>query len=137
MTPIESLRSHHDMADDCEGPECGFCKDLQALAAKDTEIAGLKREVQAYAESIDNVREVLGLDATHYLIIHDEVRERIKGLEGENHDLKAALVEARGETYPQPKQGWQCFHCGEWFTTRESARSHFGTSPDELPSASS
>lgn len=29
--------------------------------------------------------------------------------------------------------GWQCFHCGEVFTTVGGARTHFGTSPDSQP----
>lgn len=29
-------------------------------------------------------------------------------------------------TYPMPRHGWTCFHCGETFTTPGAARDHFG-----------
>lgn len=32
-------------------------------------------------------------------------------------------------TYPQPKHGWTCFHCGETFRTPGAARDHFGADP--------
>lgn len=32
-------------------------------------------------------------------------------------------------TYPAPADGWVCFHCGERFTTVNSARDHFGFRP--------
>ncbi len=54
-------------------------------------------------------------------------------LRAELADLKLALAEARGETYDAPRAGWQCFHCGEWFRTKESAESHFGITPECLP----
>jgi hypothetical protein len=63
------------------------------------------------------------------LAAKDEERD---SAQAEIKDLRAALAEARGDTYPQPKEGWQCFHCGEWFTTWKSARSHFGESPEAL-----
>jgi hypothetical protein len=34
------------------------------------------------------------------------------------------------ETYPMPKDGWVCFHCGERFTTLGSAQDHFGSTPE-------
>lgn len=30
-------------------------------------------------------------------------------------------------------EGWQCFHCGEVFTTVGAARDHFGASPTAKP----
>lgn len=30
-------------------------------------------------------------------------------------------------------EGWECFHCGELFTTVGGARDHFGTTPDAIP----
>ena len=33
---------------------------------------------------------------------------------------------AEKTTYPQPRHGWTCFHCGETFTTPGGARDHFG-----------
>lgn len=41
-------------------------------------------------------------------------------------------IETAEATYPMPKDGWVCFHCGERFTTEGAARDHFGGSPDEL-----
>lgn len=34
------------------------------------------------------------------------------------------------DTYPAPKHGWTCFHCGETFTTFGAARDHFGATPE-------
>lgn len=36
-------------------------------------------------------------------------------------------------TYMQPAHGWTCFHCGETFTTENSARDHFGEYPGTEP----
>lgn len=36
-------------------------------------------------------------------------------------------------TYPAPRHGWICFHCGETFKTPEAAAEHFGTTPAETP----
>ena len=32
-------------------------------------------------------------------------------------------------TYPYPKGGWVCFHCGERFLSPNAARIHFGPTP--------
>lgn len=37
------------------------------------------------------------------------------------------------DTYPMPKDGWVCFHCGERFTVPGKARAHFGATPDLKP----
>lgn len=41
------------------------------------------------------------------------------------------------DTYPAPKHGWTCFHCGETFPPtldgQVRARVHFGTTPDFAP----
>ncbi len=38
-------------------------------------------------------------------------------------------------TYPVPRHGWTCFHCGEHFgpLAQDAARAHFGQTPDETP----
>ena len=36
------------------------------------------------------------------------------------------------DTYAPPEHGWTCFHCGETFTTENSARLHFGGHKSEL-----
>ena len=36
------------------------------------------------------------------------------------------------DTYPQPPDGWVCFHCGERFTTVGSAHDHFGARPTDM-----
>ena len=38
-------------------------------------------------------------------------------------------MKASRGTYPMPNDGWVCFHCGERFTTVNSARDHFGQAP--------
>ena len=35
-------------------------------------------------------------------------------------------------TYPMPKDGWVCFHCGERFKKYGTARDHFGETPGKL-----
>ena len=37
-------------------------------------------------------------------------------------------------TYPAPRHGWTCFHCGETFIDEKKAREHFGETPDHLAS---
>jgi hypothetical protein len=39
------------------------------------------REARAFAETIDNVRAALGQEATHYLIIADDVKELVEAVE--------------------------------------------------------
>ena len=39
-------------------------------------------------------------------------------------------------TYPQPPDGWVCFHCGERFTDRHKAGDHFGPTPASKPACS-
>ena len=36
------------------------------------------------------------------------------------------------DTYPMPKDGWVCFHCGERFKKYGTARDHFGEAPGKL-----
>lgn len=38
-----------------------------------------------------------------------------------------------GDTYPMPKHGWTCFHCGENFPLPGNARDHFGADPSRTP----
>jgi hypothetical protein len=44
---------------------------------------------------------------------------------------------ATDDTYPSPRHGWNCFHCGEHFSSSESgqaaAREHFGPTPGWSP----
>lgn len=37
------------------------------------------------------------------------------------------------DTYPVPKHGWTCFHCGDLFRTVGAARDHFGHDPFSEP----
>lgn len=42
------------------------------------------------------------------------------------------------DTFPAPRAGWNCFHCGEHFSSRTdegvaAARDHFGETPIETP----
>ena len=36
------------------------------------------------------------------------------------------------DSYPKPKDGWVCFHCGERFTTLGTAEDHFGARPTDM-----
>jgi hypothetical protein len=36
-------------------------------------------------------------------------------------------------TYPRPRHGWTCFHCGDTFTTPGAAQLHFGHTPMDDP----
>jgi len=38
-----------------------------------------------------------------------------------------------GDTFPFPKHGITCFHCGETFTTPGGAKNHFGFEPSADP----
>jgi hypothetical protein len=42
---------------------------------------GTARAARVYAESLDNVREALGQEQTHYLVIADDVEELVKAVE--------------------------------------------------------
>jgi len=35
------------------------------------------------------------------------------------------------KSFAAPPFGWRCFHCNEHFTTRRSARRHFGERPEQ------
>lgn len=39
------------------------------------------------------------------------------------------------DTYPPPRHGWTCFHCGVHFTADQAAqaREHFGATPSATP----
>lgn len=37
------------------------------------------------------------------------------------------------DTYPQPKDGWLCFHCGERFMKWGTAQNHFGPRATSVP----
>lgn len=61
-------------------------------------------EARGYAEVIDNVREALGQDATHYLIVADDVRELVRAVERQGgHALQVLQKIRRG---PSP-DGWE------------------------------
>lgn len=40
---------------------------------------------------------------------------------------------AEHDTYPMPREGWVCFHCGERFRTPGAAEGHFGRQPEAAP----
>lgn len=46
-------------------------------------------------------------------------------------------VDIEQDTYPRPRHGWTCFHCGEHFKGTDDgeaeARAHFGPTPDWSP----
>ena len=44
-------------------------------------IEGLRREAREYAESLDNIRAALGQEATHHLVMADDVEELVKAVE--------------------------------------------------------
>ena len=44
-----------------------------------------------------------------------------------------AMEPREASTFPIPEHGFTCFHCGETFTTRGSARDHFGFDPSSEP----
>ena len=45
-------------------------------------------------------------------------------------DMRYMAPSPKG-TYPQPWDGWVCFHCGTRFRQREAALEHFGPTPDD------
>lgn len=40
--------------------------------------------------------------------------------------------QTNADTFPFPKHGFTCFHCGETFHTEKTARAHFGVTPDAI-----
>jgi hypothetical protein len=44
-------------------------------------LKGTIRAARAYAETIDNVRDALGQEETHYLVVADDVEELVKAVE--------------------------------------------------------
>lgn len=47
--------------------------------------------------------------------------------------IASPMVETWEATYPMPKDGWVCFHCGVRFTSPGAARDHFGEQPTARP----
>ena len=50
--------------------------------------ASASRAARDYAETIDNVRQALGLEATHYLIIADDVKDLVEAIESRSDAMK-------------------------------------------------
>ena len=44
-----------------------------------------------------------------------------------------STITSGNDTYPFPKHGWTCYHCGDTFTTWGAAEDHFGKTPDRIP----
>lgn len=42
------------------------------------------------------------------------------------------MWEINPDSYVPPEEGWVCFHCGEHFPTEETAREHFGATPESI-----
>ncbi len=53
----------------------------QAVVEERASDAALRREASNYAEALDNVREAMGLQTTHYLVLPDDVEELVKAVE--------------------------------------------------------
>jgi hypothetical protein len=91
----------------------------------------------------DELKFVLrGPDITSPGTVRDWVRRRLAA--GKNHPDDAQIEEALAwaEKSDTPAsiaadatydRSWNCFHCGETFTTIGSARDHFGATPDREP----
>jgi hypothetical protein len=48
-------------------------------------------------------------------------------------ERNAALDTSTQDTYPHPKDGWRCFHCGHVFYHAPQAAKHFGIQPSQTP----
>lgn len=66
---------------------------IRRLDAAEEKSAGLEREAKAYAEALDNVREAIGVEQTHYFVIHDEVREKLDAALAAKERAEKALRE--------------------------------------------
>lgn len=103
-------------------------------------------EIQTFARTLDRELSEATHDLKHDAMVICELnrsltterearreaeRERDDANE-ETRDLNTALVQVRDKTYQPPAKGWQCFHCGEWFTTEGAARHHFGNNPEHI-----
>lgn len=60
---------------------------------------------------------VKGLEHRHYEEIWDHASKL------------RSMMSDESLSYPVPKDGWTCFHCGLRFTTVASASAHFGENP--------
>lgn len=58
-------------------------------------------------------------------------KEQVREIETHIRGLKDGA-----ETYPAPRHGWTCFHCGETFRSYEGAKLHFGSPSDKRPKCS-
>ena len=74
------------------GPTYDELLDLFAAAEEN---ATLRAEVRNLSEAVDNVRDVLGLESTHWMVIHDEVRQRLADLAAARADKDATIAELR------------------------------------------
>ena len=68
-------------------------------------IEGLRREAREYAESLDNIRAALGQEATHHLVMADDIRELVKAIE---HDANVGGRRAFGVLHKLRKMNKSC-----------------------------
>ena len=64
------------------------------LAEAEAQRDGFKNAALNFEEALDNVRQALGLESTHYLVIHDEVREALEKKDGRISELEVNLKQA-------------------------------------------
>lgn len=72
------------------------------------------RGATTFAEVIDNVREALGMDATHYLIVADDVKELVEAVEkgGESPAAKVlGEIRDRGKDSRAAREQARCVAC--------------------------
>lgn len=60
-------------------------------------------EARSYAETIDNVREALGQDETHYHIIADDVRDLVEAVERQGGAALEVLQKLRERASVGPR----------------------------------
>lgn len=77
---------------------CGRCAEVfftgfTKSGHDDTCGTSIGKEAEAYAETIDGVREALGQEATHYLIIAGDVQELVEAVERSSEDGGVAARE--------------------------------------------
>lgn len=58
-------------------------------------------------------------------VLNQQIAEKVK----RRNEL---MWEINPDTYVPPEDGWVCFHCGEHFPTEETARAHFGATPNSI-----
>ena len=92
--------------------DCGACGHMHECG-----IPGTEAEVGYAREMRSNIQIIAHVEARSELAVFDDLRYMMPSPAG---------------TYPEPWDGWVCFHCGTRFREYKVALEHFGPTPDHV-----